>query len=93
VAGARACTAYGSCLAAELGGSLADQGFLVIAGGAFGMDAAAHRGALGADGATIAVRGVPAAGAAASARCSVSARDVADPYAEAPGTEMTRPGA
>lgn len=55
VTGARAATAYGSYLAAELSASLAGQGVTVMAGGSFGVDAAAHRGALAADGITIAV--------------------------------------
>lgn len=55
VVGARACTEYGAHMAAELAGDLAEQGWIVVSGGAYGVDAAAHRGALGATGATIAV--------------------------------------
>lgn len=55
VVGARACTAYGEHVAAELGAGLADRGWTVVSGGAFGVDAAAHRGALAVDGATVAV--------------------------------------
>ena len=55
IVGSRAATAYGSYVAAELGGSVALRGLSVISGGAFGVDAAAHRGALGADGVTVAV--------------------------------------
>jgi DNA processing protein len=55
VVGARAATAYGSCVAAELAASVAARGWTVVSGGAFGIDAAAHRGALGADGITVAV--------------------------------------
>jgi DNA processing protein len=55
VVGARAATAYGSCVAAELAASVAARGWTVVSGGAFGIDAAAHRGALGADGVTVAV--------------------------------------
>jgi DNA processing protein len=55
VVGARAATAYGSYVAAELGASVAGRGWTVVSGGAFGIDAAAHRGALGADGVTVAV--------------------------------------
>lgn len=55
VTGARAATAYGSHLASELSASLAGQGRAVISGGSFGVDAAAHRGCLAADGVTIAV--------------------------------------
>jgi DNA processing protein len=55
VTGARAATAYGSYLASEFGSCLAERGWTVIAGGAFGVDAAAHRGALGAGGVTVLV--------------------------------------
>jgi len=55
VTGSRAASAYGSYLAAELSASLAARGLTVVAGGPFGIDAAAHRAALGADGTTVAV--------------------------------------
>jgi DNA processing protein len=55
VVGARAATAYGSYVAAELAASVAARGWTVVSGAAFGVDAAAHRGALGADGLTVAV--------------------------------------
>jgi DNA processing protein len=55
VIGARANTHYGGHIAAELGYGLADRGWTVISGGAYGIDAAAHRGALAAGGLTIAV--------------------------------------
>jgi DNA processing protein len=55
VTGSRAATAYGSYLGAELGSCLGGLGHAVISGGAFGIDAAAHRGALAADGVTIVV--------------------------------------
>lgn len=53
--GSRACTAYGERVAVGLGGELAERDWAVVSGGAFGIDAAAHRGALGAPGPTIAV--------------------------------------
>jgi len=55
VVGSRAATAYGAYVAAEFGASVAARGVAVVSGGAFGVDAAAHRGALSADGVTIAV--------------------------------------
>ena len=55
VVGARAATAYGSYVAAELAASVTARGWTVVSGAAFGVDAAAHRGALGADGVTVAV--------------------------------------
>lgn len=50
VVGARACTAYGEHVAEELGASLVDRGWTVVSGAAYGIDAAAHRGALAAAG-------------------------------------------
>lgn len=44
--GSRACTAYGETVATELASGLSDAGRTVISGGAYGIDAAAHRGAL-----------------------------------------------
>lgn len=53
--GARSATAYGESLARELGAHCAEAGWLVVSGGAFGIDAAAHRGALAVEGATACV--------------------------------------
>ncbi|MFD4482723.1 DNA-processing protein DprA [Streptomyces sp. NPDC058471] len=55
VVGARACTEYGAHMAAGIGAGLAERGWVVVSGGAYGVDGAAHRGALGAGGATVAV--------------------------------------
>ncbi|GHH86592.1 hypothetical protein GCM10018793_59060 [Streptomyces sulfonofaciens] len=55
VVGARACTEYGAHMAALLGAQLAERGWVVVSGGAYGVDGAAHRGVLGARGATVAV--------------------------------------
>lgn len=53
--GARAATSYGSHLAAEFAAELALTGAGVASGAAYGIDASAHRGALAAEGFTIAV--------------------------------------
>jgi DNA processing protein len=55
VVGARACTDYGAHAAAELAAELARGGWIVVSGAAYGIDAAAHRGALAVTGTTIAV--------------------------------------
>ncbi|MEU8673129.1 DNA-processing protein DprA [Streptomyces sp. NPDC048560] len=55
VVGARACTPYGAHMAANLGSGLAERGWVVVSGAAFGVDGAAHRGALAVGGATMAV--------------------------------------
>ena len=53
--GSRASTAYGEHVAAELGHGLGERGWTTVSGGAFGIDAAAHRGALAAGASTVAV--------------------------------------
>ncbi len=55
IVGSRAATSYGLHVAGELGFALAEQQWTVVSGAAFGIDAAAHRGALVAEGPTIAV--------------------------------------
>ena len=55
VVGARACTAYGEHVAASMGAGLAERGWTVVSGAAYGIDAAAHRGALAVHGRTVAV--------------------------------------
>ena len=57
VVGARRATSYGREMARELGRELAAAGMVVVSGLAFGIDGCAHRGALDAGGATIAVLG------------------------------------
>ncbi len=54
VVGARAATQYGMHVASELATDLASRGWAVVSGGAYGIDAAAHRGALASGGVTIA---------------------------------------
>ena len=55
IVGARAATAYGVDVAAELASELALAGWTVVSGGAFGIDAGAHQGALAAGGVTVGV--------------------------------------
>ena len=55
IVGTRACTAYGEYVAADLSAGLAEYDVAVVSGGAYGIDGAAHRAALAADGVTVAV--------------------------------------
>lgn len=55
VVGARASTAYGDHMTADLAAGLCDTGRTVVSGGAYGIDASAHRAALAAGGRTLAV--------------------------------------
>ena len=55
VVGARASTAYGNHVAAEIGAGTGARGFTVVSGAAFGIDAAAHRSALSVEAPTVAV--------------------------------------
>ncbi|MBA2573960.1 MAG: DNA-protecting protein DprA [Nocardioidaceae bacterium] len=55
IVGARASTAYGEHVAGALAFGCAEKGFTVVSGGAFGIDAAGHRGALAQGGPTMAV--------------------------------------
>lgn len=57
VIGARSCSHYGRGVGETIGRGLADRGVCVVSGAARGVDAAAHRGALSAQGPTIAVLG------------------------------------
>ncbi|HEY3438319.1 MAG TPA: DNA-processing protein DprA [Actinotalea sp.] len=54
VVGARACTAYGEHVTSELSADLAGRGWTVVSGGAYGIDAVAHRAALCVEGRTAA---------------------------------------
>ncbi|MBO1751553.1 DNA-processing protein DprA [Actinotalea sp. BY-33] len=53
--GARASTAYGDHVAGELAAGLSTAGWTILSGGAYGIDAMAHRGALATGGPTVAV--------------------------------------
>ena len=55
VVGARACTGYGASVTADLVDSAASAGVPIVSGAAYGIDAVAHRTALAAGAATIAV--------------------------------------
>lgn len=55
VVGSRSATTYGAGVAGDLGADLAARGVTVVSGAAFGIDQAAHRGALAAKGPTVAV--------------------------------------
>lgn len=55
VVGARAATPYGCDIAQDFAFELAARGLATISGGAYGIDAAAHRAALAGEGPTIAV--------------------------------------
>lgn len=55
ITGARASTSYGDHVARELAASMAADERVVVAGGAYGIDGAAHQAALAAGGDTIAI--------------------------------------
>jgi len=57
VVGTRRPTAYGKAMAERLAGDLAARGLVIVSGMARGVDSAAHRGALQANGKTVAVLG------------------------------------
>jgi DNA processing protein len=46
IVGSRAATGYGTHVASQLAADLAGQGWTIMSGAAYGIDAAAHRGAL-----------------------------------------------
>lgn len=52
--GARAATGYGEHVTVEAGSGLADRGFVIVSGAAYGIDGMAHRAALASQGTTVA---------------------------------------
>lgn len=82
--GSRVATAYGEQLAADLAAGVAGRGWAVVSGGAFGIDAAAHRGALAVEGHTVAVmaggveRAYPAANGPLLARIAATGAVVSE---------------
>jgi DNA processing protein len=55
IVGARAATAHGTHMATAIAADLASRGWAIVSGAAYGIDDAAHAGALAVDGVTIAV--------------------------------------
>lgn len=55
VVGSRAATAYGTEVAGDIAYAVASRGIAVVSGAAYGVDGAAHRGALAAEAPTVAV--------------------------------------
>jgi DNA processing protein len=55
IVGARAATGYGEHIAGEFAAGLAARGVAVVSGAAYGIDGAAHRGALSVGGTTVAM--------------------------------------
>ena len=55
IVGSRSATTYGTAVAGDLAAAVATEGRTVVSGAAFGIDQAAHRGALGVGGPTVAV--------------------------------------
>jgi DNA processing protein len=90
IVGARASSGYGSSVARSMARELAAAGLVVVSGLARGIDAEAHRGALEADGTTVAVLGCgidrdyPAAHADLARRVAASGLIVSE---YAPGVE------
>jgi DNA processing protein len=93
VVGSRSATTYGAAVARDLGAELGEAGHTVVSGAAFGIDHAAHRGALAVDGPTVAVLacGVDRAYPAAHRRLLDYIADVGVVVSEAaPGCAPTR---
>lgn len=91
--GARACTTYGEHAAVTLASDLAMEGHTVLTGGAYGIDAAATRGALGVGGhaVIIAASGIDVPHPSAHARLWDRTRATGTVLTEQPpGTRPTR---
>lgn len=54
IVGARAATGYGEHIAVEWSAQIAERGFVIVSGGAYGIDGNAHRAAIAAGGKTVA---------------------------------------
>lgn len=87
VVGARNCTPYGMAVADRLAAELVAAGWVVISGAAYGIDSAAHRGAVAAGGCTVAVvaGGIDRAVAGSAARLLDSIGEQGLVVAEQPG--------
>jgi DNA processing protein len=95
IVGARACTRYGEQVAVEFGADLVQQGWTIVSGGAYGIDAAAHRGALAVGGGTVAVLACGADVAYPKGNAGLLARIVDDGLVVSelpPGRAPTRAG-
>jgi DNA processing protein len=93
VVGSRSATTYGATVAGDIAAGLGEAGHTVVSGAAFGIDNAAHRGALAARGPTMAVLacGVDRAYPAAHRRLLDYIADVGAVVSEAaPGCAPTR---
>jgi DNA processing protein len=55
IVGSRAATGYGTHVTREIAADLGERGWTIVSGGAYGIDAAAHRGALATGATTVAV--------------------------------------
>ena len=95
VVGTRAATGYGAHVCGELAVTLAGKGWTIVSGGAFGIDACAHRGAIAVAGVTVAVMpcGVDRAYPLGHERLFRSIRECGALVSEwPPGRTPTKPG-
>jgi DNA processing protein len=92
--GARAATSYGEHVAGEMAAVIAERGWTVVSGAAYGVDSAAHRGTLAVGGTTVAVLACGVDVAYPRSHSGLLAR-IADEGAVvselAPGCSVTRP--